>query len=160
MQSVRRERMTQQSKVEFATTQLLKLPGRVGLNDLHTQGRLALTYRQRERLNRLRSRIRGDADAYRADLGETTAMGESLHAVEGVDRVTRQRNQGPPRIRQRYPFSSPLEQRGPQLLFEILDPRREGRLRHVQSLGGSPEMELLRYSQEITQMSHLHVERS
>ena len=50
----------------------------------------------------------------------------------------------------------PDEQHQPKLTLQLADRTRERRLRHVQTLRCAPEVQLLRYSDEVTQLTQLN----
>jgi len=49
-----------------------------------------------------------------------------------------------------------VEQRHPEFPLEASDLHREGGLRHMQSLGGAPEMPLLGDGQEVVETAQVH----
>jgi hypothetical protein len=104
------------------------------------------------------ARERGDgADAHHLPLLAAAFTQHGHHLVAGGEDVVGIGEREPTGLGERERATGPLEQRLPELAFELLDLRRQCRLRHVQLRRGTGEVALLRDGPEVAEM--VEVER-
>ena len=102
----------------------------------------------RARLGAADANLAGDRAAAVRDLG--------LGRVREVDDFGRPAAQEHTVLGELRTMAAALEQRGPQLPFELDELARQGRLRHVQRLGGGGDAPLARQGEKVLKHPELH----
>jgi hypothetical protein len=101
--------------------------------------------------------MRAVTDAQQTRPSERDARGLLPRTSDLIEDLSRVREIGPARGRQRHLVVFAGEHREAELLFQLLNLPAQRRLRHVETFSRAAEMQFLGDGHEIAKMSQLHI---